>query len=102
LTNIHRHSGSTTAMIQIVRESKMITVEVKDQGRGMSNEKLAEIQSSGSGMGIRGMRERIRQFHGTLKIVSGESGTQIVVNIPVPTSTDSEAPGGIAPLQAGV
>jgi PAS domain S-box-containing protein len=102
LTNIHRHSGSKTAMIQIVRESKMITVEVKDQGRGMSSEKLAEIQSSGSGVGIRGMRERIRQFHGTLKIVSGASGTQIVVNIPVPTSTDSEAPGGIAPLQAAV
>jgi signal transduction histidine kinase/PAS domain-containing protein len=84
LTNIHRHSGSKTARIRIVREGDALTLEVRDEGGGMAPERLSEIHSRGSGVGIRGMRERVRQFSGTINIESDSSGTRIVVAIPIP------------------
>jgi len=77
LTNIHRHSGSETAMIRISRKGDRIHVLVQDDGKGMSQDRLAEIQSKGSGVGIRGMRERVRQFQGELTVESNALGTTI-------------------------
>lgn len=77
LTNVHRHSGSKTAVIRVAREGEKIHVEVQDRGKGMSPERLSEIQSHGVGVGMRGMRERIRHFHGELTIESGALGTTI-------------------------
>jgi two-component system sensor histidine kinase UhpB len=82
LTNVHRHSGSKTASIRIARAGDKISVEVKDQGRGMSPEKLAKIQSQGSGVGISGMRERLRHFNGELIVESDGTGTKIVATLP--------------------
>jgi PAS domain S-box-containing protein len=99
LTNIHRHSGSETALIRIAREGESVRTEVQDHGKGISPERLSEIRSHGSGVGIRGIRERIRQFHGEMKIESNGSGTSVIVSIPTPKeahSPDSE------PLHAAV
>ncbi len=82
LTNIHRHSGSKSAVIQIARNLESVFLEVEDHGSGMSSEHLAEIQSHQSGVGIRGMRERVRQFCGEMKIESSTSGTKISVRLP--------------------
>ncbi len=84
LTNIHRHSGSKAGAIRVTRSSGRVRVEVEDHGKGMSPEKLAEVQSRGSGLGIRGMRERLRQFRGQLRIDSDTSGTRVLVSIPIP------------------
>jgi signal transduction histidine kinase len=84
LTNVHRHSGSKNAMIRIDRDSERVLLEIQDQGRGMSAEKLSEIQSQGSGVGIGGMRERVRQFEGDLSIQSSASGTTISFAFLVP------------------
>lgn len=83
LTNIHRHSGSKTAQIEIAREGENVRVSVQDQGAGMSSQRLAEIQSRGTGVGIRGMRERVRQFHGDLVIDSNGTGTRISACLPL-------------------
>ncbi len=93
LTNIHRHSGSKTAVIRIVRDKKNVHVDVEDQGRGMSPERLAEIQAHGTGVGIRGMRERVRHFHGDLVIESNGSGTKVHATLPLktPSSTAGNA-----------
>jgi PAS domain S-box-containing protein len=85
LTNIHRHAGSKTARIEIQRVGETICVAVEDQGAGMSPERLAEIQSHGTGVGIRGMRERVRQFHGDLVIESNGSGTRVSASLPLKT-----------------
>ena len=85
LTNIHRHSGSKTAVIRIAREGDKIHAEVRDQGKGMSQERLAEIQSQGVGVGIRGMRERVRQAQGELRVDSNALGTKITAIFPIKT-----------------
>ncbi|MGA8622808.1 MAG: PAS domain S-box protein [Candidatus Sulfotelmatobacter sp.] len=82
LTNIHRHSGSKRADIRMFVEAESVHVEVSDQGKGISPERLAEIRSGGSGVGIRGMQERLRQFGGEINIESNGSGTSVIVIIP--------------------
>ncbi|MFZ0735126.1 MAG: response regulator [Candidatus Sulfotelmatobacter sp.] len=102
LTNIHRHSGSKTAVIRLNRDESTVTLEVRDEGKGISPERLAEIQSGGSGVGIRGMRERVAQFSGTMRVESDSSGTRIHVTIPItkPVSGDQAASG--EPLQTAI
>jgi signal transduction histidine kinase len=102
LANIYRHSGSKTAMIRIARDQRMITVEVQDEGKGIPPEKLAEIQSEGSGVGIRGMRERLRDFKGELKIESGKSGTRVWVTISIPQTPVSGKRSGHEPVKTAV
>lgn len=83
LTNIIRHSGSKTASILINFDHDEVVVAVEDQGKGMPPERLEAIQSGGAGVGIRGMRERLRQFQGTLRVESGPWGTRVSVTIPI-------------------
>ena len=91
LTNVHRHSGSKTASIRVAREGDLLTVTVEDQGKGMTPAKLAEIQSQGSGVGIRGMRERLLQFRGAMNVESDSSGTRVVITIPIPKGASQPA-----------
>lgn len=100
LTNVHRHSESKTASIRIVRESNQISLEIKDQGKGMSPARLAEIQSGRSGVGISGMRERLRQFEGTMDIESDGAGTRIFATIPLPKTASPDNQRQAEPLQA--
>jgi PAS domain S-box-containing protein len=83
LTNVHRHSGSKTAFVRLSREVDQIIVEVQDKGRGMSSEKLAQIQSQGTGVGISGMRERLGHFNGDLSVESNRTGTKIRAILPL-------------------
>lgn len=102
LTNIHRHSHSKRACIDILRVTGSITVRVQDYGKGMSPEKLAEVQLRGSGVGIRGIRERLRQFEGTLDIESGRGGTCVLAKIPIAPNASTQEKIGADPLQAAV
>jgi PAS domain S-box-containing protein len=95
LTNIHRHSGSKTALIRLARDSEKIVVEVQDTGKGIPPEKLAELQLGGSGVGIRGMHERVHQLGGGLRIDSDNSGTRVSVTIPTTkTAVEEESARG--------
>lgn len=85
LTNIHRHSESKIALIRVEREENAVHIKVEDRGSGMSPERLAEIQSQGTGVGIRGMRERVRHLRGNLVIESNGSGTKICATLPLKT-----------------
>ena len=100
LTNIHRHSESKTASIRIARESNQISLEIKDQGKGMSPARLAEIQLGRSGVGITGMRERLSQFEGTMRIESDGTGTRIFATIPEPKTALPEDRSQSEPSQA--
>ena len=90
LTNIHRHSGSKTAVIRVARQDDKICAEVQDHGRGMSPERFAEVQSQMVGVGIRGMKERVHQSHGELTIDSNALGTKITAIFRVATPVMKE------------
>jgi signal transduction histidine kinase len=84
LTNIHRHSGSATAKIVLRQLDDHVFVEVKDKGKGIPPEKQDEMASAGApGVGIRGMRERIRQLGGVMEISSDDAGTVVVARLPI-------------------
>jgi PAS domain S-box-containing protein len=84
LTNIHRHSGSTTAAIRILQENGHLRVEVQDNGTGIPKEKQRElVESSRGGVGFGGMRERVRQLGGTLDIQSNGNGTVVSATLAV-------------------
>jgi len=88
LTNIHRHASATKAWIAMSRSQSHVMAEVRDNGSGMSPERLRQVTSGGSGLGIRGMRERIRQFQGSMEIHSDSSGTKVSIEIPIPIDQD--------------
>ena len=97
LTNIHRHSGSPIAKIRITRSGSRVRAEVEDRGKGIPLEKRIGMESAGTpGVGIRGMRERIRQLGGSLEINSDGKGTVIVARLPIADTSVLAATEGAA------
>jgi len=91
LTNIHRHSGSATAAIRIRQEEGRLTVQVRDSGKGMPLNKQRELnKSSRGGVGLGGMRERLRQLGGALEIKSEGEGTVVSVTLNVRTEPSGQ------------
>lgn len=91
LTNIHRHSGSLTADISVVRDANRVELQITDQGCGMpSNALEAGGNPAAIGVGIAGMRERVRNLDGEIEIQSGINGTSIRVELPIQVKCVSE------------
>jgi PAS domain S-box-containing protein len=85
LTNVHRHSGSSTAKINIWRSTNQLRLKVEDQGKGMVLPAFGkdDRESAILGVGISGIRERVRQLGGQMQIRSGEWGTAVEVVFPL-------------------
>jgi PAS domain S-box-containing protein len=85
LTNVHRHSGSPKADIRVSLEPTHIRLDVQDYGQGIPDEVLRQMnQGAGkTGVGIAGMRERVRELGGYMAITSGSRGTLLSVLLPV-------------------
>src|ERR1700722_6789860 len=86
LTNIHRHSGSSTAKVSVVRSEAKVQIEVEDQGKGIPADKRHQLELGGkAGVGLRGMRERVRQLGGNLEIrpAATNGGTLVRAQLPV-------------------
>lgn len=87
LTNIHRHSKSAAAAITMRHAHGCVLVEVTDRGIGMPRHRIAQLTSPhGSGVGLAGMHERVRQLGGTLEIHSGAGGTTVMASLPLKQS----------------
>jgi PAS domain S-box-containing protein len=90
LTNIHRHSGGRTAQVRLQRTAGEITLEVSDDGQGVNPEIQSKISAGETaGVGLRGMRERLRHLGGSLRIDSNCHGTTVIATVPL-----AEPPGG--------
>jgi hypothetical protein len=89
--NIHRHSGSKSATVRLFRRADSVTLEIRDQDEGIPIEKLNAIHAPCSGIGITGMRERVRDFNGAMEIHSNDTGTKITVILPVSTTDSAES-----------
>jgi two-component system NarL family sensor kinase len=83
MTNIHRHSGSKTAQLRLSRMADKVQMEIRDEGKGIPSYKKGVIERHRSGVGIAGMRERIRHLKGEMNIESDENGTKICVTLPM-------------------
>ena len=84
LANVHRHSGSHVAKIKIRRGAEQTTVEIGDEGRGIPPGLLQDFDDCIRlvGVGIAGMRERIRGMKGRFSIRSSPQGTTVEASLP--------------------
>jgi PAS domain S-box-containing protein len=102
VTNIHRHSGSKTAALRLSRDADGVRLEVQDQGKGIPAEKLDGIRAQRSGVGITGMRERVRHFNGAMRIQSTRTGTTISLSLPLPAADRSERENTLQEQTSGI
>lgn len=95
LTNIHRHSHAERAEVSLAHRSSAIVLDIVDYGKGMPEAKLDRFVKSGTagGVGLAGMRERIREIGGDLRIESNFEGTRVTVSVPLPGFGSSETSG---------
>lgn len=85
LTNIHRHSGSAKACIRISLDDHKLILAVRDEGCGFSPTLLPASSSRRArlGVGVGGMRERVRQLGGSIDFLSANPGTLVRVELPL-------------------
>ncbi len=76
LTNIHKHAHSRTATVRMQIANEKLTLEIIDQGKGSAHEFT-------EGFGIKGMRERLYELGGSLKIASTAAGTTVRATLPL-------------------
>jgi PAS domain S-box-containing protein len=83
LTNVYRHANSESARVEIEKQSEFVSVRVRDFGKGLPQEIIGQRSSSSLGVGVTGMRERVRQFGGELTMSRAEPGTLVEARIPL-------------------
>ena len=106
LTNGMCHSGSRKAWIRVTYNRGIVQVGVEDEGSGIDAATLAGLTSGAKalGVGISGLRERLRQLGGELEISSGSGGSRLVAVIPAESaplpddvSQSAQAPAAESP-----
>lgn len=97
LTNVHRYSGSRTAHICVACQNGDIRAEVRDQGCGVALARLHVNGYSPLGVGIAGMRERVKQLNGVFELEStAGKGTTVRVTLPTNPHVAQSPTGGDA------
>jgi PAS domain S-box-containing protein len=103
LTNVYRHSGGSTVDVLLQLDAEQVRMEIKDDGKGMPEQRVQRVTKGGvgSGVGLAGMRERVREVGGSLALLSGSSGTRVIITIPLDRpadeSSESEKDGSSSP-----
>jgi signal transduction histidine kinase len=98
LTNIHRHSGSTKGEVRLTVEGDCLTLVVRDEGKGIPADKLEDGQTKGGhiGVGLRGMRERVKHLGGEIRVAAANPGTIVAVTIPLAAARKHSSARGLA------
>ena len=90
LTNVHRHSHTASAEIKVEADAEEISIEIRDHGRGMPPQVLAQVEDGAKlGVGLAGMRERVRELGGEFSVTSGEQGTTVRATVPLIVREDA-------------
>ncbi|MGA7219392.1 MAG: PAS domain S-box protein [Candidatus Sulfotelmatobacter sp.] len=90
MTNIHRHSGSKTAELRLFRAADKVQMEIRDEGKGIPSNKIGGINGQPFGVGIAGMRERVRHLEGEIDIESSDRGTKVRITLPLNDNTKEQ------------
>jgi two-component system, NarL family, sensor kinase len=93
LTNVHRYSGSPSAEIRIFQSASKVHLEIVDHGKGVKAgmERPAFAGAPTLGVGIPGMRERIRQLGGQLEVEFSNEGTRVHASLPTEGAAEESA-----------
>ena len=87
LSNVHRHSSSKQAEVTVLSRAGGLRIEINDRGRGMPKSLLKSLNGqtrvAGAGVGLNGIRERVRQLEGKLEVRDRRPGTGITIDIPL-------------------
>ena len=85
LTNVHRHSGASAVAIHLTLQEKRVLLEIHDNGRGIPKELLSRFAEGATetGVGLAGLRERLRELDGALEIRSDATGTRLLASAPI-------------------
>lgn len=83
LTNVYRHAATENARVEIEKQADWVIVRVRDYGKGLPRGFSGLNATSRLGVGISGMRERVRQFGGELSVTRAEPGTVLEAKIPL-------------------
>jgi PAS domain S-box-containing protein len=88
LTNLYRHSEASNALVKITVDKNELRLEVCDDGKGMANpdSRSSEDRPIQLGVGIPGMRQRIRELDGNITITSAGKGTRLIATLPITSS----------------
>jgi len=83
LTNIYKHADSDSARVEVDQQPEWVVVRVRDYGKGVAHLTGSRDRTPSLGVGISGMRERVRQFGGELTVTRAEPGTLVEAKIPL-------------------
>jgi len=88
LTNIHRHSGSSRAEVALKVFPDKVVLEVRDYGKGIPRELVEGFRTKGIsfGVGLAGMRERVRELGGRLDVQAKSPGSSVSAALPLERS----------------
>ena len=81
LTNMFRHSGARNGSVSVVEKEGRIMVTVRDDGKGIE-EQVIQLRPESVGVGIGGMRQRVTELGGSLRLSNANPGTIVEVVIP--------------------
>jgi PAS domain S-box-containing protein len=93
LTNVLRHSGSNAVDIKLTSDGTNGVLSIKDYGKGIASEKLEVFRRTGAGVGVAlgGMKQRLRELGGHLKLESERTGTCVIATLPLPQAGNTTA-----------
>lgn len=98
LTNVHRHSGSRSVEVRLTRDSTFVALVIQDHGKGIPQDTLDRFKKSGTnvGVGLAGMRERIKELGGTFHLESGPKGTLLKATVPIASAEKPQVTRSVA------
>ncbi len=90
LTNLFRHSGARNGWVTLKHQNSQLVITIRDDGKGIGKG-VAEFQCGTIGVGIGGMRQRIKEFGGVLRLENTNPGTRVEVTLPCSSLVSAEA-----------
>jgi len=88
VTNVFRHAAADHVWVSMSEQGSRVIVTIRDNGKGISDE-IAKFRQDSIGIGISGMRQRVKECGGELRLQNANPGTLVEVNFPAQLQPDA-------------